>query len=73
MKTITIKISKNEVRVNIGEVDNFTELIVALATFEGVVGGVMDADKAMLRLSVDEIQQELQTKLMEDKDAVPTK
>jgi len=69
MKTITIKISPNEVKVNIGEVDNFTELLVALATFEGVIGGVMNADKAMIRLSVDEIQKELQTKLMEDKDA----
>ena len=65
-KQIVIKIEPNEIKVNIEGVNDFTELLVALATFEGVVGGIMDADKTMIRTAVDEIQKDLQSQLMED-------
>ena len=63
MKTVTITIADNEVKVNIDGVDNYTDLLVALATFEGIVGGIMEADKPELRIAVDEIQNDLQTKV----------
>ena len=65
MKKITINIKPNEVAVNIGGVTNFTDLLVGLATLEGIIGGIMEADKAEVRVAVDEIQKELQHKLPE--------
>ena len=62
-KVITIEIKPNEVVVNVDTLENFTELLVALATFEGVVGGIMEADKTEIRVAVDEIQNDLQAKL----------
>jgi len=65
MKTITIEIKESEVGVNIGGVTTFTDLLVGLATLEGIIGGIMEADKAEVRTAVDEIQKELQHKLPE--------
>ena len=66
MKQIVIKIEPNEIRVNIDGVNDFTELLVALATFEGVVGGIMDADKTLVRTAVDEIQKDLKSQLIDE-------
>ena len=65
MKKITIEIKDGEVGVNIGGVTTFTDLLVGLATLEGIIGGIMDADKTEVRTAVDEIQKELQHKLPE--------
>ena len=65
MKKITIEIKESEVGVNIGGVTTFTDLLVGLATLEGIIGGIMEADKVEVRTAVDEIQKELQHKLPE--------
>jgi len=62
-KQITIEFSKNEVKVDFNKIEDFTDLLVGLATLEGVVGGIMEADKATIRTAVDEIQDDLQAKL----------
>ena len=64
-KQITIEFSKNTVGVDFNKMDSFTDLLVGLATLEGIVGGIMEADKATIRTAVDEIQNELQAKMPE--------
>ena len=66
-KQITIEFSKNEVKVDFNKIEDFTDLLVGLATLEGVVGGIMEADKATIRTAVDEIQNDLQAKLPDAK------
>ena len=65
MKTVKITLDDGKSIVDFENIDNFTELLVALATLEGVVGGIMEADKATIRTAVDEIQNDLQAKLPE--------
>ena len=69
-KKITIEINPNEVKVDIDGVSNFTDLLVALATFEGVVGGIMDADKTTIRTAIDEIQKDIKATLTPSKVVV---
>ena len=65
-KVITIEIKDGEVAMNIDGIENYTDILVALATFEGVVGGIMEIDKSVLRDAVDEVQKDLQAKLPKD-------
>ena len=64
-KQITLTFENGTVTTNFDGVDNFTELLVGLAVLEGVIGGVMNADKETIRTAVNEIQDDLQAKMPE--------
>ena len=66
MKKIVIEFKENEVVTDFDGIKSFTELIVALATLEGVIGGIMEIDKTTIRIAVDEVQKDLSAKLPED-------
>lgn len=66
VKKVTIELTHGQAEVKINGIDNFSEMLICLATLEGVVGGIMDTDKALIRTAVDEIQNDLQAKLPED-------
>ena len=63
MKKVTIELNNGEVKIDLDGISNYTELLVALASFEGVIGGIMEIDKATLRDAVDEAQEVLQAQL----------
>ena len=67
MRKITIEMKDGEVVTNIDGIDNFTDILVCLATLEGIAGGIMNADKTEIRVAVDEIQKDLSAQLPEDK------
>ena len=65
MKKVTIELNDGQVETKIDGIESFTELLVALATLEGVIGGIMRTEKDDIRTAVDEIQKDLQAKLPE--------
>ena len=65
MREVKISLEDGKATVNIDGIKNYTDLLVCLATLEGVIGGIMEIDKPELREAVDEIQKDLQAKLPE--------
>ncbi len=63
MKKVTIELNDGQAETKIDGIESFTELLVVLATLEGVIGGIMRADKDDIRTAVDEIQNDLQARL----------
>ena len=63
MKRITIELISGEVKIDLEGIESYNELIASLASFEGVIGGIMEIDKGTLRDAVDEAQEVLQAQL----------
>ncbi len=56
MKKITIEFINGSIKIDQDGIEKYTELFMALATLEGMVGAITELDKPELREVIDEVQ-----------------